>query len=158
HIIIKRVTGEIETNRIELLSETFHRQPGLARRQRDILLTREGLAKKIMLASFGFCRRAIRHSEDGIDTFQHLCSVSIEIVESTGFHETLKRPAVQYMSIDPAGEIAERDERPFASPLLDQMLDGTRTHVLEGRKRIENRAIPDREVDLRGIDRRRHNP
>ena len=123
-VVVERMAGEEEADRVELALQPLGRQPRLGRGQRN-LLARRRPAEHVALADLGILLAALRGREDRVDARMNARAVRLQRIERAGGRETLQHALVDRARIDAAGEVRDVAER-FVAARLDDRLDRLR--------------------------------
>ena len=152
-VIVERMAGEEEADRVELALQPLGRQPRLGRGQRNLLAHRRP-AEHVVLADLRSLVLALRRRKDRVDAGVDARAVGLQRIERAGGGEAFQHALVDRARIDAAREVRDVAERLVAAR-LDDRLDRLPPDAFQRGERVMDRAALDVEIDAGAVDRRR---
>ena len=119
-VIVERVAGEEEADRVELALQPLGRQPRLRGRQRD-LLARRRAAEHVVLADRRGLVLALRGRENRIDARMDARAVALQRIERAGGGKAFQHALVDRARVHAAREVGDVAERLVAARLDDRL-------------------------------------
>ncbi|CAM5215216.1 hypothetical protein BTHI11S_06304 [Bosea thiooxidans] len=105
-VIIERVAGEEEADRLVLALELLGRRPGLDLRDAERLLD-HAAAEEIELAGGRFVADTVRKRQHAVDRRHRAGAILLQLVERPGGDERFQRTAIDQLGVDAAREIGK---------------------------------------------------
>ncbi len=147
-VIVERVAGEEEADRLELAGQAIGRHEGLGGAQLDWRRNVRGAGEEIFLTFRARLDRAVSRGDQPVDIGKRGGAVDAKLIERAGSRQCLERTLVQEPRIDAAGEIGHIAERPPRLALGAKVLDRVAADILHRGQRIANGAVARHEADL----------
>ena len=135
-IVVERMAGEEEADRLELARQPVGRHPRLGGTELDRRRRARRTGEEIVLAAGLVFQRAGAGGHDAIDIGERGGAVDAKLVEGAGRGERLERALVDETRIDGAGEGRNILEASALLPLGADMVDGLAADIPERRERI----------------------
>ncbi len=150
-VVVERMAGQKEADRVIFAAQPLGRQPRLDLRQHDA--RRVGHATEhIALTKLLGLVVALAGGDDRLGTGEHRGAVAVDLVKSAGRRQTFDQALIDGTRIDLGGEVSERAELAALPPCHD-LLDRVVADTLQSGERVEDGVVGDLEGRARTVDR-----
>ena len=155
-VVVERVAGEVEADRLALLGEPVHRRPVVGLRQPRRGQGVGGLAEEADLGRGALVVRGGREGRQRLQALEDLAAVRVEPVERAGAGQHLQRALAEAAQVDAGGEVEEAVEAAAGGAGVGDQPHRLDADVLQRAEGVDDAALADAEGRLGAVDARRH--